>query len=158
MSQWSSNNLVFFNLTKMKIKKDFFLSLFSLISKIFPKNNLKFGLILVEEEKIKTWNKRYRKKNRITSSLTFKMGEDKNFIREEGNQYLGEIVICPGVAKKEALRFKRTLEKQLILLAIHGFLHLLGFDHKNLSSAQKMEELEEKIIGYLRKNLSCQKE
>jgi len=61
-------------------------------------------------------------------------------------EYLGDILICGSVAKKQAKQLKHSFEKEVNRLALHGFLHLLGFDHVKTADAVKMEALEEKIL------------
>jgi probable rRNA maturation factor len=56
---------------------------------------------------------------------------------------IGEVVVCPEVAKKQS----DDLEAELDLLVTHGVLHLLGFDHADESSAAAMRQKENELIG-----------
>ena len=63
--------------------------------------------------------------------------------------FLGEIVICPEVAKENAKEFKISQKKEIIKIFIHGILHLLGYDHEK--SAKEAEVMETKQDFYLSK-------
>ena len=80
-------------------------------------------------------NKKYRKKDKATNVLAFPLRKD-----------MGELVLCPGVIKKEAKNFGRTFERFLGFLVIHGMLHLKGKTHGK--AMEKLEErLEEKYLS-----------
>ena len=58
----------------------------------------------------------------------------------------GEIVICCQIAQEQAKKFGHSFESEIIRLLAHGFLHLIGYDHRTIKERQKMQRLEEKII------------
>lgn len=99
------------------------------------------SLAFVNEIEIRRLNNKYRKKNKVTDVLSFKIEEVKN---------IGEIIICPAQAKKQAEELGQSYQKEIVKLALHGYLHIQGFDHENEVEAKKMERLELKIL-----NLSC---
>ncbi len=80
----------------------------------------------ISKNKIKSLNKKYRKKNEATDILSFPL--------EKNN---GEILICKEIAKTKAPQFGKTLEEYLLFLVIHGILHLKKYKH-----GDKMEKLE----------------
>ena len=82
-------------------------------------------LAFVGERAIRTLNRKFMKKDRPTDVLSFPLG-DKG---PDGKFYLGDIVIAVPVAVRQARQKGHGLDRELRLLAIHGFLHLLGFDH-----------------------------
>lgn len=82
-------------------------------------------LAFVGRRAIRTLNRKYRKIDRPTDVLSFPLGKKG----PDGRHYLGDIVISVPVARAESGRKGRPLEKELQILAIHGFLHLLGHDH-----------------------------
>jgi len=98
----------------------------------------KVSLAFVTSAKIKRLNFIYRGKNKPTDVLSFTLNEDG---------YLGEIIICLSVAKKQAESFNHSLKKELARLLVHGYLHLLGYDHEKENEAKIMESLEEKILA-----------
>ena len=83
------------------------------------------SLAFVGEQAIRTLNRKFMKKDRPTDVLSFPLGEKG----PDGKFYLGDIVIAVPVAFRQARAKGHSLDKELRLLAIHGFLHLLGFDH-----------------------------
>ena len=99
------------------------------------------SLALISKNEIKKINKLYRKKNRVTDVLAFKLNT---------KEVLGEVVICLDIAKKQAREKKKSLRSELKLLTIHGFLHLLGYDHeKSLIEAERQEKKELEILNLL---------
>lgn len=82
-------------------------------------------LAFVGERAIRTLNRKWMKKDRPTDVLSFPLGEKA----ADGRFYLGDIVIAVPVAARQARAKGHALERELRLLAIHGFLHLLGYDH-----------------------------
>jgi probable rRNA maturation factor len=82
-------------------------------------------LAFVGERAIRTLNRKYGKKDKPTDVLSFPLGEKG----ADGRFYLGDIVIAVPVAYRQSRAKGHSLDWELRLLAIHGFLHLLGYDH-----------------------------
>jgi probable rRNA maturation factor len=82
-------------------------------------------LAFVGERAIRTLNRKFLKKDRPTDVLSFPLGEKG----ADGKFYLGDIVIAVPVAFRQSRAKGHSLDRELRLLAIHGFLHLLGYDH-----------------------------
>ena len=82
-------------------------------------------LAFVGEKAIRTLNRKFMKKDRPTDVLSFPLGDKA----PDGRYYLGDIVIAVPVAARQAREKGHGLDRELRLLAIHGFLHLLGYDH-----------------------------
>jgi len=82
-------------------------------------------LAFVGDRAIRTLNRKFMKKDRPTDVLSFPLGEKG----PDGKYYLGDIVIAVPVAERQAREKGHSLDRELRLLAIHGYLHLLGFDH-----------------------------
>lgn len=74
---------------------------------------------------IQTLNRRYRKKNQPTDVLSFRIGKKG----ADGKFYLGDIVISVPAAAKQARARGHSLERELEVLTLHGFLHLAGYAH-----------------------------
>lgn len=87
-----------------------------------------------------TLNKEYRNKNCPTNILSF----------TSDNDYLGDLVICAPLVKKEAQEQNKLLNHHWAHLTIHGVLHLLGYDHHTKKQAKIMENLEVKILKKLK--------
>ncbi len=82
-------------------------------------------LAFVGERAMRTLNRKFMKKDRPTDVLSFPLGERG----ADGKFYLGDIVIAVPVAVRQSRAKGHSLDRELRLLAIHGFLHLLGYDH-----------------------------
>lgn len=98
-----------------------------------PEVNLAF----VDTKTIKELNRKFLKQNAPTDVLSFPFGEKKSV---DGKFYLGDIAISVPQAFKQCFSKAHGLEKELEDLAVHGFLHLLGFDH-----GKGIEEEEERV-------------
>ena len=93
---------------------------------------------LVSPVEIQVLNKEYRNKNQVTNVLSFQ----SEIPKEVGESILGDVVICADVVREEALVGEKTFSDHLTHMAIHGVLHLVGHDHTDLVSANKMESIE----------------
>jgi len=85
-------------------------------------------------------NRRYRGKDYATDVLSFVYQDEM----EDGSPFLGEIVIAPEVALRQARRWKISLNRELHRLMLHGALHLLGFDHE--ADAGRMLRLQRRLL------------
>ena len=125
--------------------KDIF---FKKICKAFPKKykflnkKVTFTLLLSNNKNIKKLNKVFRKKNKSTDILSFPL--DKK-IKISKNTYLGDIVISYNYLDKPRSQDLKSFKEKVAKILIHGFLHLLGFDHKNNKDYSKMLK-EENIL------------
>ena len=99
---------------------------------------------LVSPLEIQVLNKEYRSKNQVTNVLSFQ----SDVPEEIGERILGDVVICVDVVREEAVVGGKTFSDHLSHMAIHGILHLIGHDHTDLVSANKMELIE---IDFLKK-------
>jgi len=99
---------------------------------------------LVTPIEIQALNKEYRSKNQVTNVLSF----SSDIPLEIGESILGDVVICVDVVREESVLGGKAFSDHLSHMAIHGILHLLGYDHADLPSANKMEEIE---IEFLKK-------
>ena len=116
--------------------------------------NISLNLTLCGDKQIKSINSSYRNKDKVTDVLSFPIQENLrkgDFLRSPLLE-LGDIYISLPVAKRQAKEFDLPLEYEIIYLFIHGFLHVLGFDHEiNAKEEKLMEELEDKLFCKLRK-------
>jgi probable rRNA maturation factor len=83
-------------------------------------------VVLVGDTPMRAFNRRYKGQDRPTDVLSFAAPETP---AEPG--YLGDIVISVETARRQALRRGSTLSRELRVLALHGLIHLLGYDHEN---------------------------
>jgi len=111
-------------------------------------SKIEVSVNLTGETKIKNLNKKYRNKNTATDVLSFPLSTD--VLKKYDILPLGDIFICLPVAKKEAEEENISIEKKLAWLTVHGFLHLLGYNHeKSAKDAKKISQLERKILKKL---------
>ena len=91
-------------------------------------------------------NKQYRKRNQPTNVLTFEGNLDQE--RNLGIElpFLGDIVICLPVVIQESRDQNKNLSSHFAHMLIHGFLHLLGFDHKERDDEKIMQSIENQVI------------
>jgi probable rRNA maturation factor len=82
-------------------------------------------LALVDTRKIKELNRRFLKKSGATDVLSFPAGD----AGPAGRAHLGDIIVCVPQAFRQCFREPHGLETEILDLAVHGFLHLVGFDH-----------------------------
>ena len=121
---------------------------FKKICKAFPKKykflnkKVTFTLLLSNNKNIKKLNKVFRKKNKSTDILSFPL--DKK-IRIKKNTYLGDIIISYNYLDKPRSQDLKSFKEKVVKILIHGFLHLLGFDHKKNKDYSKMLK-EENLI------------
>lgn len=100
-------------------------------------DNGEFNVIIVSKEKIQELNKEYRNIDMVTDVISFALEDDDTF-KLDDYRVLGDIYICIDRAREQALEYGHSFKRELSFLAIHGLLHLLGYDH--------MEEEEEKVM------------
>ena len=129
---------------RLKKKKLFF----SKICKSFPKKyqflnkKVSFTLLLSNNKNIKELNKNFRKKNKSTDILSFPFSRK---IKISKKTYLGDIIISYDFIDKPKSQKINFFKDKLTKTFIHGFLHLLNFDHKKNKDYKKMLR-EEKLI------------
>ncbi len=129
-----------------KIKKiDFF---FKYICKSFPKKyqflnkKISFTLLLSNNKSIKKLNKKFRNKNKATDILSFPF---ERKIKIKNRSYLGDIIISYNFMDKPKNQNIILFKDKVIKTFIHGFLHLLSFDHIKLRDYKKMLKEEQNI-------------
>lgn len=111
------------------------------------KANLEFSILLVGDGRIRSLNKQYRHKDKITDVLSFSQQEGPAMVAPSGQCNLGDIVVSWPQVKRQAVKYSVTPEKELAFLIIHGLLHLLGYDDKTQSQYDKMEKIQNKILA-----------
>ncbi len=118
---------------KVKINKKPLLELKEKLREEFSEKR-DFTVVLVSDRKITELNRLYRGKNEPTDVLSFQAGQE---------DYLGDVIISTETALRQAQQLGHSLEKELKILIIHGFLHLLGYDHE--TDHGEMRALERKL-------------
>ena len=109
-------------------------------------NNAIFSVIFVGNEEIQNLNKEYRGIDRVTDVISFAL-EDNNDIIIDEIRVLGDIYICIPRMKEQAVSYGHSEKRELSFLAVHGLLHLLGYDHMNKEDEEEMFKLQEMILN-----------
>ena len=109
-------------------------------------NNAIFSVIFVGNDEIQELNRDYRGIDRITDVISFAL-EDNNDIIISEVRVLGDIYICIPRMKEQAISYGHSEKRELSFLAVHGLLHLLGYDHMNPDDEKEMFELQEMILN-----------
>lgn len=100
--------------------------------------NTSFNLIIVNNEYIHELNRTYRKIDRETDVITFALEDEDTIVLPNDERILGDIYISIDRARSQAIDYGHSFLRELSFLAVHGFYHLLGYDH--------MTEEEEKVM------------
>ncbi len=111
---------------------------------LFVKKNHEFSILLTNNKKMKYLNLKFRKKNKSTDVLSFPIK-----IKEKKRLYLGDIAISFEIIKKRSKKTNFFFEFDKMW--IHGYLHLIGYDHKKLNDFKKMFKREKLILKYFHK-------
>jgi len=106
---------------------------------------------LLSDTRVRELNRRFRKKDRPTDVLSFPSSGVE--LGAAGQRYLGDVVIAAGVARRQAKEAGHSIQTELRVLALHGLLHLLGYDHER--DAGRMARVERRLRrkGGLREGL-----
>ena len=130
---------------------------FNKICKFFPKKyqfinkKIYVTLLLSNNRNIKKLNKRFRNKNKHTDILSFPFHETINDFNEV---YLGDIIISFNYMNKPKNLNTRKFKEKVTKIFIHGFLHLLGFDHNKKSEYELMFSEEQRIFKSIQKSIN----
>ncbi len=109
------------------------------------------SITFVTNEAIHEINREYRDKDQPTDVISFaleEMGEGEVEIIGEGiPRVLGDIIISTDRTREQAEEYGHSFERELGFLAVHGFLHLLGYDHMNEADEKEMFGKQDEILG-----------
>ena len=126
------------------------------------KGETEVSLLFVDKDAIAALNEQFLGKTGPTDVLSFPIedepgptgrspdlgGSGPGTSAEEGVlTLLGDVVICPEVAARNAIEHDVSLEDEVALLVVHGLLHLLGLDHEDEAEAQRMEAIEQQLLA-----------
>ena len=129
------------DIKELEIMKDF-------INYCVKKLNLKnvvFSVIIIDNENIHKINKEYRKIDRPTDVISFALEDDKVIVNSDVRM-LGDIYISYDMVIKQAAEYNHSTKREICFLAIHGLLHLLGYDHMNQEDEIKMFGLQKELL------------
>lgn len=110
--------------------------------------NAELSVLLVDEEAMSTLHEKWMDEPGPTDVLSFPMDELRpgrvGAVTAPG--LLGDIVVCPQVAARQAEAARHSAADEILLLVTHGILHLLGFDHAEPEEEQEMFALQRKLL------------
>ena len=110
----------------------------------FKKKNHEFSILLTNDKEMKKLNNKFRKKNKTTDVLSFPIK-----IQNKNRLYVGDIALSYEIIKHRSKQTNFFLEFDKMW--IHGYLHLIGYDHKKTKDFQKMLRKEKLILKYFHK-------
>lgn len=127
-----------------------------------PSRHIEMSLSIVDEDEIRRLNRQFRDNDSVTDVLSFptldlakKQLDHRDFpadaINERtGKLNVGDVIICFDRAKEQAKNYGHSLKREICFLALHGLLHLLGYDHVEESDEKEMNALQEEILSKMR--------
>ena len=129
---------------KIKNPNNYFKNKLKRILKIpfFRKKKQEFSILLTNNKEMKSLNYKFRKKNKTTDVLSFPL-KNKN--------YIGDIAISFEIINKRSKKTNFFLE--LDKMWIHGYFHLIGYDHKKIKDFKKMNKKENLVLDYFHKKV-----
>lgn len=109
------------------------------------------SVVFADDEYIRELNRQYRGLDKATDVLSFALdeGEEPEVIGGPQETLLGDIVISLETACRQAAEYGHSLERELAFLAVHGMLHLAGYDHEEESDRAAMRGREEEVLSLL---------
>ena len=109
--------------------------------------NTSFNLIIVDNEYIHELNKNYRHIDRETDVITFALEDEDSLVLPTEERILGDIYISVDKASSQALEYGHSFLRELSFLAVHGFYHLLGYDHMTKEDEKVMFTKQEEVLS-----------
>ncbi len=106
------------------------------------------SILFVDDAAIKVLNKTHRQKDAATDVLSFPQYEsikDDEYV--DPYIILGDIVISTETAKRQALEYNHSLEREIGFLVVHSVFHLLGYDHDTEADTKEMRQMEEAVLS-----------
>ena len=141
------NKIEIFNETNEEIKE------LEIVEKVLysamEKENLidtSFNLIIVDNDYIHKLNKEYRNIDRETDVITFALEDEDTLIVGDNKRVLGDIYISIDKARSQAEEYNHSFLRELSFLAVHGFYHLLGYDHQTKKDEEIMFKKQEEVL------------
>ena len=131
---------------KIKNPNNYFKKKLDKLNKIksFKKKKYEFSVLLTNNKKMKSLNFKFRKKNKPTDVLSFPFHHE-----EKKSVYIGDIAISFEIVNKRSKVSNFFLE--LDKMWIHGYFHLIGYDHKKIIDFKKMNKKENLVLNYFHK-------
>lgn len=119
------------------------------------KLNLYISITLTTPQEIRTINNEFRKIDKETDVLSFPMFEKNELdlmVKEQNNsipETIGDIIISVERVKEQAKEYEHSFERELAYMVVHGFYHLMGYDHMEEEDKKIMRQKEENVLNIL---------
>ena len=118
------------------------------VIKFFRKKNITFTILLTSSNNMKKLNKKFRKHNKPTDVLSFPSFSNRNLkILKEKKIYVGDIAISYEIINSTSK--KKSFLTEFDKVWVHGFLHLIGYDHIKNTDYNKMDKIEKRILSLI---------
>ena len=105
------------------------------------------SVIISDEEYIRKINAKYRDIDKVTDVLSFPMFEKEEIEEAKKNsEVLGDIIICIPRVQEQAVEYGHSEEREFAYMLVHGFYHLMGYDHIEEEDKKQMREKEENVL------------
>lgn len=114
----------------------------------FPRASV--SLVLTGDERLRALNRDFLEIDRPTDVLSFPLSEPGDLEDRDRELFLGEIYISVETARAQAKAARRPLGREVLHLAVHGLLHLLGHDHATPSERRRMKAAESRLLRELK--------
>ena len=108
-------------------------------------DNAIFSIVFMNDEEIHEMNREYRGVDRVTDVISFAFEDSQDFVYND-IRMLGDIFICIPQMKRQAVDYGHSEKRELSFLAVHGFLHLLGYDHMTEEDEKVMFKKQEEVL------------
>ena len=108
--------------------------------------NVNFNIIIVDNNYIHELNKEYRKIDKETDVITFALEDEDSIKLPEDIRVLGDVYISIDKVKEQAKEYGHSIKRELCFLAVHGFYHLLGYDHMTEEDEKVMFKKQEEVL------------
>mgnify|MGYP000546817372 FL=1 len=143
-------NIGIFNETQEKVENlEILEPLLTYALEVENVDNLEFNVIIINNEEIHKINKEYRGIDRPTDVISFALEDYKDIKYENDYRVLGDIYISVDKVREQAKEYGHSEKRELAFLAVHGLLHLLGYDHMEKEDEKVMFSKQELILdGY----------
>lgn len=109
--------------------------------------NIIFNLIIVDNDYIHELNRDYRNIDRETDVITFALEDDDTMVLPDDVRVLGDIYISIDKARSQAEEYGHSFLREICFLAVHGFYHLLGYDHMTPEDEKVMFGKQEEVLS-----------
>ena len=111
------------------------------------KSKMFFNVIFVTKDRIQQINHLYRGINKVTDVITFALMENPDELFMEAIDELGDVFICIDRAIEQATEYNHSIEREMGFLAVHGYLHLIGYDHMTEEDEKIMFSKQDEILN-----------